>query len=87
MSQRLSQARSLLTALLSWLRYGDATLFTYQLRQGLCLGVPNKTLPCNHLQQTKTGIFCGACGCPQWGLSDLRSKWRMPAVECPVHKW
>jgi hypothetical protein len=56
------------------------TLRTYQLRKAECLDCPE------HIEKER-GIYCLACRCPQWPMSDLRTKWRMLDIKCPLNKW
>lgn len=71
---------SFLRAVWSFVRWGDVSLVTHDRRQVICLR-------CDRLQVTKTGIFCRACGCAPWVISDLRTKWRMRDLKCPLEKW
>jgi hypothetical protein len=73
------KARSLLRAISS-LRHGDVTLKTYTLRKAECL-------ECDQHIEKERGIFCLACRCPQWFFSDLRTKWRILKIKCPLDKW
>lgn len=75
-----AKARSFLRAVWSLARYGEVTLKTYTLRKAECLD-------CDRHIETERGIYCGECGCPQWFVSDLRSKWRMRDLRCPLKKW
>lgn len=83
----IKKARSLMAALFSFALAGDAPLGEYLDRRETCLGIPGQLPKCERLQATDTGLFCGACGCPQWPVSDLRTKWRMPDVACPLGRW
>jgi len=56
------------------------TLRTHQLRKAECFD-------CDRIVTKERGIYCGACGCPQNYLSDLRTKWRIQDVKCPLNKW
>jgi hypothetical protein len=76
----LSQVIAFVRAVWSFARYGDAPLTSYQRRRDICRECPD-------VQTTATGIFCGACDCPQWPVADLRTKWRMRDLRCPLHKW
>ena len=78
--QRWHKLITLSRALLSIFRYGDAPLKTYRRRQDACG-------PCEQYKTTLTGLFCGACGCPRSPVSDLRTKWRLLDLECPLGKW
>lgn len=80
MLQLIRKARSLVRAVWSFLRRGDVDLQTYGRRETTCY-------QCEQMQCTATGIYCGACGCPQWAVSDLRTKWRMVTIRCPLNKW
>jgi hypothetical protein len=31
--------------------------------------------------------YCGACGCPKWRLSELKTKLRFARLNCPLKKW
>jgi hypothetical protein len=77
---RVAKARSFLCAVWSFFWYGDAPLVDHDRRQAICLR-------CEHLEVTATGVFCKACGCPHWAVSDLRTKWRMRDIKCPLDKW
>ena len=61
-------------------RFGDAPLTTYQKRRKACLACPK-------MHAAATGLFCGACGCMKWPLSDLRTKWRLRDLKCPLDEW
>lgn len=76
----LKKARSFLRAVWSFIRWGDVPLITHDRRQLICLR-------CEHIRPTKTGVFCWKCGCPPWAISDLRTKWRMRDIKCPLGKW
>jgi hypothetical protein len=75
-----AKVRSFFRAIWSLIRHGEVTVQTYALRRAECV-------ECLLFVERKRGIYCGACGCPEWYLSDLRSKWRMPQVKCPLNKW
>lgn len=72
--------KSLLQAVWSFLRHGDASLKTYSARREACR-------ECPEMIATWSGLFCGACGCPKTPVSDLRTKWRMRDLKCPQGKW
>jgi len=74
------KALSLARAIFSLARYGEVTPITYELRRAECLDCDQKT-------ETDRGVFCAACGCPQWFMSDLRTKTRLIDVKCPLNKW
>lgn len=76
----LHKAQSLARALWSFARWGDVRLSEYNQRSVACA-------TCPQFQVVQTGYFCSACGCPRWAGSDLRSKWRMADVRCPLGKW
>jgi hypothetical protein len=76
----LAKAKSFLRAAWSFIRYGDVPLWKYTEREEACW-------KCPELKPTATGVFCGKCGCPKWAVSDLRTKWRMRDVKCPLGKW
>lgn len=76
----MGKARSFLRAVWSFARYGDAPLVVYVGRRDTCR-------ECRYLDATPTGIYCGLCDCPRWTLSDLRTKWRMRDLKCPLDKW
>jgi hypothetical protein len=76
----LKKAWSLLRAVSSFVRWGDVPLVEHDRRQKICLG-------CNRLDVTETGVFCLECRCPHWPGSDLRTKWRMRDLRCPLGKW
>lgn len=42
---------------------------------------------CTYKETTEAGEFCGACDCPRWFVSDLRTKTRMPDAACPLRHW
>lgn len=69
-----------LAALWSFIRYGDVPLQEHDRRQRICLECPK-------VQVTQAGLFCLACKCPRWVISDLRTKWRMRVLKCPLEKW
>lgn len=75
-----AKVRSFLRAIYSLFRHGETTLSTYELRRAECMD-------CSARIPKPRGVYCGACGCPQWFMSDLRTKWRMLAVKCPLGKW
>lgn len=74
------KAKSFIRAMWSFLRYGDAPIEVHDQRQFHCLR-------CDEFDVVPTGMFCEACHCPRWPLSDMRSKWRMRDVKCPQGKW
>jgi len=74
------KTRSFVRAVLSFLRHGDIPLIEHDRRQEICLN-------CDRLAPTWTGVFCSACGCPPSPISDLRTKWRMRKLRCPLGKW
>jgi hypothetical protein len=76
----LKKAVNFLRAVWSFVRRGDAPLALHDRRQTICLC-------CEHLRPTKAGVFCIQCRCPHWPVSDLRTKWRMRDVKCPLNKW
>jgi hypothetical protein len=76
----LKNAKSFLRAVWSFVRYGDVPLWQGAEREETCLACPE-------LKLTQTGMFCKKCRCPHWPLSDLRTKWRMRDVGCPLDKW
>ena len=76
----VAKARTFLRAVWSFARWGDAPLIEHDERQKECL-------KCEHLEVTATGVFCGKCGCAKWAISDLRTKWRMRDLKCPIDKW
>jgi hypothetical protein len=67
-------------AIYSLIRYGDVTLRTYTQRRAECF-------ECERIIAKERNLYCGACECPQWFMSDLRTKWRMLDVKCPLEKW
>lgn len=76
----LRKANSFALALWSWLRHGTVQAGAYRLRALECFG-------CEARIERGRRMYCGACGCPQWWLSDLRNKWRMRELKCPLGKW
>lgn len=76
----MRRALSLFRAIVSVLRYGDLPWRAYLERQEQCVG-------CSHYERSLFGIYCGACSCPRWYVSDLRTKWRMPDAACPKGLW
>lgn len=76
----LTRAKSFLLAVWSFVRWGDVPLIEHDRRQKICLG-------CDRLEVTKTGVFCQECRCLHWAISDLRTKWRMRNLKCPLDKW
>jgi hypothetical protein len=76
----LVKAKSLLLAIWSFLRWGDAPIAEHDQRATTCY-------LCEQLIITPQGIFCSACNCPRWPLSDLRTKWRLRDLRCPRNKW
>lgn len=77
---QLTRLKSFVRALWSFLRTGDAPLAEATRREQICNDCPE-------VVTTATGLFCGACGCAQWAVSDLRTKWRLPVIACPQGKW
>jgi len=51
----------------------------------------DKTLPCEHLVEKGTRLFCNECGCPQSGFlsyfSELSRKTKMSKATCPLDRW
>jgi len=76
----LKKAKSFILAILSFIRWGDAPLDLYDKRRAVCARCP-------HMRATPQGLFCRACECPRWPISDLRTKWRLRDLRCPLHKW
>lgn len=76
----LKRITSFLRAVWSFVIHGDERLIVYEDRQRICLN-------CDQLSVWETGVFCKACNCPRWALSDLRTKWRMRDLKCPQGKW
>lgn len=74
------KAKSLARALWSFIRWGDAALDLHDKRASACY-------LCDELRVVPRGVFCRACKCPRWALSDLRTKWRMRDARCPLNKW
>jgi hypothetical protein len=73
------KVRSFLRALWSLFWLGEVTLQTYQWRKAECLD-------CSEHVETERGAYCQACECPQWFMSDLRTKWRLLDLKCPLDK-
>jgi len=59
---------------------GHADDDTYQQRLAICQG-------CEHLQRDGDKLYCGACGCPQWSMSELPRKLRFAGLRCPKGKF
>lgn len=76
----LTKVISFLRAVYSFVRHGDIPLIEHDRRQVICLR-------CDYLRVGKTGVFCHACGCRPSPISDLRTKWRMRILRCPLGKW
>lgn len=38
---------------------------------------------CDRLVRDGDALYCGACGCPNWRLSELRTKLRFVNLTCP----
>lgn len=76
----LLKIKSFLLAVWSFARWGDVAISEYVEREAICRDCP-------YFERTKHGLFCGACGCPKSPISDLRTKWRMPLLGCPEHRW
>lgn len=77
---RLKQLRSLALAVWSFIRWGDVALVEHSRRAAICQRCPFMVV-------SKTGRFCSQCDCPPSSLSDLRTKWRMLDIRCPIDKW
>jgi hypothetical protein len=75
-----AKIESFLLAVWSFVRWGDAPLLEHDRRQAICL-------KCKRLHVTPTGVFCLECRCPHSAISDLRTKWRMRDLRCPLNKW
>lgn len=76
----LKKVKSLSLALWSLFWYGTVSAETHETRRAECF-------KCEAIISNERGIYCGACGCSQWWLSDLRKKWRMRELKCPLGKW
>lgn len=76
----LLKVRSFLRAFWSLFREGDASMGVYNEREAQCYD-------CDRMVVTDAGMFCGACGCAPSPVSDLRTKWRLPNLRCPLNKW
>jgi hypothetical protein len=75
-----SKVRSLVDAIFSLILAGDAPLSVQGERLVTCSF-------CTFQVVTETGKFCSACDCPQWFLSELKMKARMPDARCPLGYW
>jgi hypothetical protein len=75
-----TKAHSFYRAIYSLAHHGDVTLRTYTLRKRECY-------ECEHIIARQRNLYCGKCGCPEWFISDLRTKWRMLDIRCPLNKW
>ena len=42
---------------------------------------------CEFLRRERGGIYCGACGCPEWGPAELNQKLRFAGTKCPKGKF
>src|SRR5215475_886156 len=76
----LKRVISLLRAIFSLIIDGDERLIVYEDRQKICW-------QCDELRIRETGVFCWACKCPPWPVSDLRTKWRLRSLKCPLNRW
>ena len=76
----LKKVKSLFFALWSLFWYGTVEAGIYKRRAVECF-------VCPALVEKQYRLYCGACGCPEWWLSDLRKKWRMLELKCPQDKW
>jgi len=76
----LKKVRSFARAIWSLIQHGDAPVIEHDRRQMICL-------PCEYMSLKVSGVFCGKCDCPEWPVSDLRTKWRLRNLKCPVGKW
>jgi hypothetical protein len=76
----LKKIKSFLAAVWSFVRWGDVPLWQATEREEACLACPA-------LELTATGMFCKECRCPHWAISDMRTKWRMRDLKCPLNKW
>jgi hypothetical protein len=80
LSRAVAKARSFARAVVSLVRHGEVTVQTYALRRAECL-------ECPAFAERERGVYCGACGCPEWFVSDLRFRNRLLGVKCPLNKW
>lgn len=76
----IRKLHSFFVAIYSFLRHGDAPLYIATERELICGTCPEQ-------RTATTGLFCNACGCPPSPISDLRTKWRMLDLKCPLDKW
>ena len=65
-----------------WLaiRYGEAWLHVQRGRLIICQSCPE-------MASTSSGLYCKACQCPQWFMSDIRTKTRIRRLACPQGRW
>lgn len=42
---------------------------------------------CEKLKTDDNKMYCGACGCPKWKLSELSTKLTFARLNCPLRKW
>ena len=76
----LKKVWSFLRAVWSFFRWGDVPLIEHDRRQAICCC-------CERIDVKPAGVFCLECECPRWPISDLRTKWRMLDIKCPLEKW
>lgn len=74
------ELKSFARAVWSFIRWGDAPLDLHDKRVVICHRCPE-------MRVARAGVFCAACKCPRWAGSDLRTKWRMRDIKCPLNKW
>lgn len=79
-SPMIQKLNEFCSALWSFVRYGDAPIPQATERELICGGCPEQVI-------SATGLHCAACGCPRSSLSDLRTKWRMRDIACPLGRW
>jgi hypothetical protein len=79
-----SKAASFFWAVRSFVKHGDAPIREFDRRLAICIS-------CEFVKfdppKAPTGMFCKACDCPDWWLSDQRTKARMRDAACPMGKW
>jgi hypothetical protein len=77
---QIRKLKSFVRAVWSLCKLGDSPLPVYNVRTQTCWECPS-------MKASPTGYFCRACECPEWFLSDLRTKWRIRDLSCPLGKW
>ena len=52
-------------------------------QKGQIIAQADKAKPCPYLKRNDRNLYCGACGCAQWKLAELKTKLWFSNLVCP----